>query len=109
MFHDPDFTPFEPAERRSYARAVRNYLENWPAACYREGFSTLPGLWKSSPPTVFLTDPELIEEVLVAHPDRFTRARISARAFSSLMDWNSLFLAEGSDWRWQRRAVAPVR
>jgi cytochrome P450 len=108
MFHDPDFTPFEPAKRRSYATAVRNYLQNWPAASYTEGFSTLPGVWKSSPPTVFLTDPELIQEVLLDRAEHFTRARISARAFSALMDPASLFLAEGADWRWQRRAAAPA-
>jgi cytochrome P450 len=108
VFHDPDFTPFQPAERPSYATAVRNYLENWPAESYREGFSTRPGLWKSSAPTVFLTDPALIEEVLVERADCFTRAKISARAFSVFMDPSSLFLAEGADWRWQRRAVAPA-
>nr|WP_036288796.1 cytochrome P450 [Methylosinus sp. PW1] len=108
MFHDPDFTPFEPAERPSYANSVSNYLKNWPAASYREGFSTLPGVWKSSPPTVFLTDPALIQELLVERADQFTRARISARAFSALMDPASLFLAEGTDWRWQRRAAAPA-
>ncbi|PWB82294.1 MAG: cytochrome P450 [Methylocystaceae bacterium] len=108
MFRDPDFTPFQPAERPSYATAVRNYLQNWPPASYREGFSTLPGVWKSSAPTVFLTDPELIQEVLVDRAEHFTRARISARAFSALMDPASLFLAEGADWRWQRRAAAPA-
>jgi cytochrome P450 len=108
LFHDPDFTPFRPAPRRSYAAAVRNSLENWPPASYTEGFSTRPGLWKSSPPTVFLTDPGLIEEVLVERPDCFTRADTSARAFSVLMDPSSLFLSEGADWRWQRRAVAPA-
>lgn len=108
MFHDPDFTPFQPAERPSYATAVRNYLQNWPPASYREGFSTLPGVWKSSAPAVFLTDPVLIQEVLVDRAEHFTRARISARAFSALMDPASLFLAEGADWRWQRRAAAPA-
>lgn len=108
MFHDPDFTPFQPAERPSYATAVRNYLQNWPPASYREGFSTLPGVWKSSAPAVFLTDPALIQEVLVDRAEHFTRARISARAFSALMDPASLFLAEGADWRWQRRAAAPA-
>ena len=83
MFHDPDFTPFQPRSKPSLRAGVDNFLVNWPPSAYREGFSTLPGLWLLIPETIFLTDPELIEEVLVTRAEFFTRDKFSARAMSA--------------------------
>jgi cytochrome P450 len=87
---------------------LSNYLENFPPASYTEGYSTLAGLASIFLPTVFLTDPELIEDVLVKRADLFVRDQFSSRAMSSILDRRSMFLAEGADWRWQRRAIAPA-
>ena len=57
MFHDPDFTPFQPRSKPSFRANLRNFLENLPPTAYREGFSALPGLWPLVPKTIFLTDP----------------------------------------------------
>jgi len=108
MFHDPDFMPFTPREKPSIRANLRNFLENWPPAAYREGFTSLPGLWPLIPKTNFLTDPELIEEMLITRANAFTRDFMTARALSGPVNRNSLFFAEDADWKWQRRAVAPA-
>ncbi len=108
MFHDPDFMPFEPREKPSIRANARNFLENWPPAAYREGFASLPGLWPLIGKTHFLTDPELIEEMLITRANSFPRDFMTVRALSSPINRDSLFFAEDADWRWQRRAVAPA-
>jgi cytochrome P450 len=46
--------------------------------------------------------------MLVDKADAFSRDEVTYRAFTPVIGRSSLFLAEGSDWRWQRRAVAPI-
>lgn len=108
MFHDPDLTPFQPRRHPSLGAMLSNYLENFPPASYTEGYSTLTGPASIFLPTIFLTDPELIEDVLVKRADLFIRDQFSSRAMSSILDRRSMFLSEGADWRWQRRAIAPA-
>ena len=108
MFHDPDFTPFQPRSKPSFRANLRNFLENLPPAAYREGFSTLPGLWPLVPKTILLTDPECIEEMLVARAELFPRDKMTVRSLSAPVSRESLFFAEGANWKWQRRAVAPA-
>ncbi len=108
MFHDPDFMPFTPHEKPSFRANASNFLENWPPAAYREGFATLPGLWPLIGKTHFLTDPELIEEMLITRASSFTRDFTTTRALSSSINKDSLFFAEDANWKWQRRAVAPA-
>jgi cytochrome P450 len=50
----------------------------------------------------------VLAEILVEKADAFRRDPATRRSFSSLIGEVSLFLAEGADWRWQRRAVAPI-
>ncbi len=108
MFHDPDFTPFQPRSKPSFRANLRNFLENLPPTAYREGFSTLPGLFPLVPKTIFLTDPECIEEMLVARAEIFPRDKMTVRSLSAPVNRESLFFAEGANWKWQRRAVAPA-
>lgn len=108
MFRDPDFTPFQARARASYRAVLHNYLENWPPAAYREGYCTIRGLWPVTPDAVFLSDPELIEEVLVSRAEMFTHGRVFSRIMSADFNESSLIFAEGVDWRWQRRALSPA-
>jgi cytochrome P450 len=108
MFHDPDFTPFQPRSKPSFSANLRNFLENLPPSAYREGFSTLPGLWPLVPNTILLTDPECIEEMLVTRAELFPRDKMTARSLSEAVNQESLFFAEGANWKWQRRAAAPA-
>jgi cytochrome P450 len=108
LFHDPDLMPFEPRSIPSFRANVRNFLENWPPAAYREGFATIPGLWPLFGRTILLTDPDLIEEMLVTRAEFFPRDRISVRSLSASVNRDSLIFAEGAEWKWQRRAAAPA-
>ncbi len=108
MFHDPDFTPLQPRSKPSFRANLLNFLENLPPAAYREGFSTLPGLWPLVPKTSLLMDPDCIEEMLVARAELFPRDTMTVRSLSAPVSRESLFFAEGANWKWQRRAVAPA-
>ena len=83
MFHDPDFIPFRPRNKPSLRANLRNFLENLPPAAYREGLSALPGLWPLVPKSIFLMDPEYIEEMLVARAEFFSRDTMTVRSLSA--------------------------
>jgi cytochrome P450 len=108
MFHDPALIPFTPNARPSYRSALRNFLENWPPEAYQGGYFALDGVWPIVPKTHYLTDPDLIEEMLVARADAFGRDILTTAALSANITENALFFAEGAEWRWQRRALAPA-
>jgi cytochrome P450 len=46
--------------------------------------------------------------MLVDKADAFSRDELTHRVLTPVIGRTSLFLAEGPDWRWQRRAVAPI-
>jgi len=108
MFHDPDFLPFVPREKPRLRSSFGNYLENWPPAGYREDIFSFRGFWPFIPKTVYLTDPDLIEEMLVTRAEFFTRDYITTRSLAAPVGRTSLFFAEGAEWKWQRRATAPT-
>jgi len=108
MFHDPGFMPFEPRSRPSYRASARNFLENLPPLAYREGLTILPGLWPLIRKTIFVTDPDCIEEMLASRAEFFARDEMTVRSLSTPVNRNSLFFAEGANWKWQRRAASPA-
>jgi hypothetical protein len=105
MFHDPDFTPFTPSERPSWRAAKRNFLENWPPAAYREHYFTLDGVWPFVGRTHYLTDPELIEDMLITRATVYARLHHSRRAVVRHQP-RCAVLCRSADWKWQRRALA---
>ena len=46
--------------------------------------------------------------MLVARAELFPRDKTTVRSLSAPVSRDSLFFAEGADWKWQRRAVAPA-
>ncbi len=108
MFHDPDFLPFKPRERPSLRAAATNMIENWPPEAYRDGHAVMRGIWPLLRETLLLTDPVLIEDVLLTRAEKFRRDRFQNRALSNVANRESIFFAEGANWRWQRRAVSPA-
>lgn len=108
MYHHRDFMPFAPRERPSLRAAATNMIENWPPQAYRDGHAIMSGIWPILPKTLLLCDPALIEEILITNPEKFSRDRFQTRALSNIVNRQSLFFAEGADWRWQRRAAAPA-
>jgi cytochrome P450 len=106
---DPDFLPFEPPPQPLGLRGLptlwRNYIESYPRAAYEQGVTRTTG---GGSQVILVCDPELIAEILVEKADAFRRDPATRRSFSPVIGEASLFLAEGADWRWQRRAVAPI-
>jgi len=90
---------------RGLPTAFRNYIETIPRSAYEEGVTSFGRVRND---VILVTKPELIGEVLVERPEAFRRDPVTRRAFAPAIGDNSLFLAEDAEWRWQRRAVAPV-
>jgi cytochrome P450 len=107
---DPDLVPFEPPARPMVGlpalRAMRrNYIETFPRSTYERKSTRVTTLLSD---VLFICDPELIQDMLVGRADSFGRDGMTRRAFTPIIGERSLFLAEGADWRWQRRAAAPT-
>jgi cytochrome P450 len=83
---------------------IRNPMEAWPGAIYR-----LPIVrWRAfGTRAMFVMDPELIREILVAQADAFNKGLLVKRAMSPVLG-DAIFTADGAHWRWQRRAAAPM-
>ncbi|HEY8563937.1 MAG TPA: cytochrome P450 [Beijerinckiaceae bacterium] len=86
------------------ATVVRNPIEAWPRAVYEAPVyrSVLFGR-----PTLFVTEPDLVREVLVAQADAFDKAESMRRALRPALG-DGILTADGAHWRWQRRATAPI-
>jgi hypothetical protein len=97
MYHHPDLTPFTPRERPSLRAAATNMIENWPPQAYRDDYAMMRGIWPILPKTLLLSDPALIEEVLIAKAEKFTRDRFQTRALANAVNRQSVFFAEGAD------------
>ena len=106
MFHDPDFMPFAPLEKPSIWAMRDNFLVNYPHAAYREDCFVLRGLPPITPKINLIMNPALIEEMLVTRAEEFPRDRLTVKTLSGPINKESLFFAEGADWKWQRRAVS---
>ncbi len=109
VFRDPDLVPFEPPAEPLGLRGLpvmwRNYIELIPRAAYEDGVMRIRHCGAD---TILVCDPELIGQMLVEKAENFERDNVTRRAFAPTIGRNSLFLAEGAEWRWQRRAVAPI-
>ena len=99
----------EPAQRAQSALGllrvmVSNPIAAVPQAAYEEGcVRTRPG----GSEILFLSDPELVDAVLVQRHEEFPKSDIDRRLFEPLLG-QSLLTLEGQDWRWQRRLAAPA-
>jgi cytochrome P450 len=106
---DPDLVPFEPPPRPLGLRGLptlwRNYIESVPRAAYEQGITRIESRMSDA---LLVCEPDLIGEILVEKADAFHRDPATRRAFAPVIGDSSLFLAEGAEWRWQRRAVAPI-
>jgi len=109
VFTDPDLVPFEPPPQPLGLRGLpvmwRNYIESVPRGAYEDGVVRIR---RRGADTLLVCEPDIIGEVLVEKADNFERDAVTRRAFAPTIGRNSLFLAEGAEWRWQRRAVAPI-
>lgn len=97
--------PSEPMSAIRYFRTVlRNPLEVWPEAIYHEPIHLERMLGQD---TLFVTDPELVKQMLIDEAERYRKSDMMLRLLEPALG-NGMLNAHGSDWRRQRRIVAPV-
>jgi cytochrome P450 len=84
---------------------VRNPLRTVPRQSYESDVVAVtprPGVV-----ILWLSAPALVEQVLVTDADTMNKSPVEKRVFrTSLAD--SILISDGAQWRWQRRAMAPL-
>jgi cytochrome P450 len=95
----------DPVSQLALLRAVlRNPLEAIPAAAYTNATAHRRFMLRN---LIYVSDPELIRLMLVDQADSFVKADAMRRALMPALG-EGLLTAEGSHWRWQRHAAAPI-
>ena len=84
-------------------RFIRNPLRALPQAVYEQGLVS----YGNSRPLVWVTDPGLIEIVLLKEAASFPKTRLDRRVLSPIVG-QGLLTAEGDHWRWQRKLASPL-
>ncbi|GJD53383.1 Putative cytochrome P450 132 [Methylobacterium crusticola] len=98
----PPARPLGPV--RLIRTVVRNPIEAWPEAIYREPLYRSKFLGRSS---LFVMAPPLIRKVLMDEADSFEKSEVLRRSLSPALG-DAILTADGARWRWQRRAAAPI-
>ncbi len=109
MLFDPDFVPFRPPPQplglRGLPTVWRNYIETIPQAACEQGITHVRTHYSD---VLLVCEPDVIGEILVEKANAFGRDPATRRSFKPVVGENSIFVAEGAEWRWQRRAAAPI-
>ena len=85
-------------------RALRNPLLTVPRLAYEEPITILR---RGGLTLAWVSDPALVEEVLLAHAADFEKTPLEKRVFAPTLR-DGVLTADGKLWRWQRRAMAPM-
>ena len=106
LFVPPTITPpAKPLGIFSSLREVRrNVLSILPGIAYTQPIvtgKTGPARWH------MVQGPEGMKRVFLDNVDNYPKSEVMIRMLRSAVG-SSLFTSEGSQWRWQRRAIAPV-
>ncbi len=88
----------------SILRFVRNPLRSIPRAVYHEPIVTYG---RKRPLVAWVTDPSLLEQILVKETDLFAKTRLDKRVLRPVVG-EGLLTADGDHWRWQRRLASPL-
>jgi cytochrome P450 len=97
-------TPSPLATLRTLRKLVRNPMTAWPDAVYTDPLVVSNMLGRT---TLFLSDPDLVQQVLVDDAESFVKAEPMRRALEPALG-QAILTAEGQRWRLQRRVAAPV-
>jgi cytochrome P450 len=106
--YPPAVTPPEaPLNILAFLREFpRNPLRSVPRTVYendifvlRRPFPAVTYAW--------ITAPDLIEEVLIGSAAHLVKSQVEKRVFARSVG-NSVLTADGAEWRWQRRVLAPL-
>ena len=100
--------PFAGAERQSWRAIAKglghNALAGFPARAFDEMAVSRSFVGRQQ---IILSDPAGIRHILIENADNYRRTASVFRLLRPILG-NGLFLAEGEDWRAQRRAAAPA-
>jgi cytochrome P450 len=100
--------PYAAPERQSWRRIASglrdNALAGFPPHAFEEMAVARSFVGHQQ---IILNDPAAIRHVLIENADNYRRTASISRLLGPVVG-NGLFLAEGEDWRAQRRAVAPA-
>ena len=104
-FKPPHAPPLaQPAGLLRLARIARsNLLETIPAQIYRRPIVS----GRSVTPWHMVCAPEALRRVLVEAVDDYPKSRATQRLLKPAIG-SSMIAAEAAEWRWQRRAAAPI-
>jgi len=83
---------------------IRNPIESWPRAVYREHLHRPRMLGHDA---LFVMHPGLIRQVLVDEAENFEKGALARRALEPALG-DAILIADGGRWRWQRHAAAPL-
>lgn len=83
---------------------IRNPIRALPEPVYHEPIFVPPRMGGR---IAWVTDPALVEQILLAEHESFPKSPIEKRIFEAIIG-DGIFTAEGASWRWQRRTVAPL-
>jgi cytochrome P450 len=97
-----------PAQPLSVFRLLRTVIENpikaWPRAVYRERLYRSHVLGRN---TFYVMAPDLVRTVLLDEAENFEKGELARRALGPALG-ETILIADGSKWRWQRHAVASI-
>ncbi|CCB64372.1 cytochrome P450 [Hyphomicrobium sp. MC1] len=84
-------------------RFIRNPLRAIPQAVYEEPVVTYG---KKRPLLAWVTNPALIENILVKNAEQFPKTRLDLRVLRPIVG-DGLLTAQNESWRWQRKIASP--
>ncbi|MFY9989670.1 MAG: cytochrome P450 [Rhodoplanes sp.] len=83
---------------------VDNPIKAWPRVLYRDRIYRSRLLGRD---IIYVMAPDLIRTVLLDDADSFEKGEVARRALGPALG-DAILIADGSRWRWQRRAVAAL-
>jgi cytochrome P450 len=106
QFYPPTVQPPERALAlpRFFSRFIRNPLQALPRSVYTEPVVTYG---KKRPLVTWVTDPELLERILLKDVERFPKTNLDRRVLTPILG-DGILTAEGDSWRWQRKLASPM-
>jgi cytochrome P450 len=90
--------------RRFLFSFVRNPLLILPQSAYEESIVVFG---RGAGVMAWVSDPPLIETVLLHEADRFPKTELEKRVFEHFLG-DGILTSQGASWRWQRRTAAPL-
>ncbi|MBS0233069.1 MAG: cytochrome P450 [Proteobacteria bacterium] len=84
-------------------RFIRNPLRAIPQSVYDEPVVTYG---RKRTLVAWVTDPTLIENILVKNAEQFPKTRLDRRVLKPMLG-DGLLTAQGDSWRWQRKIASP--